>query len=577
MNSTVVQDWVDVDGAYGEGGGQILRTALTLSVITGRPLRIERIRPHRRNPGLAAQHLTAGRSAAALCSARLTGDTLGSMHLEFAPTAPVAAENYDFDVALAREGGSAGAVTLVLQTVLLPLARAPAESDFELRGGTHMAWSPPFDYVRDVWLTALARLGVDASLDLAAWGWYPVGGGEIRARIQGGATILTPLDIEHPGPLLRVVGRAVAANLPAHIPQRMVDRARSLLAGLGVELRIEPLRVRAACAGAGIFVTAEYANLNCGFSALGAVGKPSEQVAEEAAEALLRHHRSGAALDLHLGDQNSSAIVFCRWSVALFCRRAYSSFRDECMGYRTLRCGAHRDRAHDFRHWTRHRRANAAGRRLTDGGTGRWRLGQRRLPAVFAAHSDQAGFDAHKGQRRAPVLGKIDAEGRRDRQNDRQRRRVCLGPGRPQFAQKDVRRNRAHAIEGKEAGFEIGFVAGGLMQPPQAALILVDERSAVAQYLIGFAEVIPNIPSFAHDRIDEEIPPGVENGARGGQMVSAERLIGPARDRLADVTAKQQAREKPAKILVIVIGREIDAQLFRIKKAVFQLRQVSHR
>jgi RNA 3'-terminal phosphate cyclase (ATP) len=303
MSSGSIKDCVDIDGAHGEGGGQILRTALSLSVITGRPLRIKRIRAHRRNPGLAAQHLTAVRSAAALCGARLTGDTLGSMHLEFAPTAPVAAGNYVFDVGLAREGGSAGAVTLVLQTVLLPLARAAAESRVELRGGTHMAWSPPFDYVRDVWLAALARLGIEASLDLAAWGWYPVGKGEVRAHIQGGATILTPLDIEHPGPLLRVVGRAAAANLSAHIPQRMADRARSLLAGLGVELRIEPLRVRAACAGAGIFLTAEYANLNCGFSALGTAGKPSEQVAEEAAEALLRHQRSGAALDRHLGDQ----------------------------------------------------------------------------------------------------------------------------------------------------------------------------------------------------------------------------------------------------------------------------------
>src|SRR6516165_6968344 len=179
------KNWVVIDGAYGEGGGQILRTALSLSAITSRPFRIEHIRGLRRNPGLAAQHVTAVRSTAVLCNARLRGDTLGSSLLEFVPRAPAAAGDYVFDVNLAREGGSAGAVMLVLQTVLLPLAFAADDSRIELHGGTHMAWSPPFDYVRDVWLPALARLGIDASAELAAWGWYPVGKGEVRAHIRG--------------------------------------------------------------------------------------------------------------------------------------------------------------------------------------------------------------------------------------------------------------------------------------------------------------------------------------------------------------------------------------------------------
>jgi len=267
MSGAGLRDRAIIDGAHGEGGGQILRTAVSLFAITGRPLRVERIRALRRNPGLAAQHLTAVRAAAALCAAQLSGDTLGSTCLDFAPQAPVASGNYVFDVSLAREGGSAGAVMMVLQTVLLPLAFAEGDSEVALHGGTHMAWSPPFDYVRDVWLPVLSRLGVEAS---------------------------------------------VAANLPAHIPQRMADRARSFLAVLGAGLLIEPLRVRAACPGAGIFLTAEYADLNCGFSAIGAVGKPSEQVAEEAAGALLDHHASGAALDRHLGDQILLPLCFSR-------------------------------------------------------------------------------------------------------------------------------------------------------------------------------------------------------------------------------------------------------------------------
>jgi len=127
-----------IDGAHGEGGGQILRTALSLSVITGRDVQIRNVRSARRNPGLAAQHLTAVRAAAALCQAEVAGDALGSQELEFAPGEPVKAGDFAFDVAGARTGGSAGSVNLVLQTVLLPLATASSESRVVLHGGTHL-------------------------------------------------------------------------------------------------------------------------------------------------------------------------------------------------------------------------------------------------------------------------------------------------------------------------------------------------------------------------------------------------------------------------------------------------------
>jgi RNA 3'-terminal phosphate cyclase (ATP) len=308
-----------IDGSYGEGGGQILRTALALAAVTGRAIQIEKIRAGRKSPGLAAQHLTAVRAAAAVCNARVTGDELGSQTLTFAPGRPPQAGDYVFDVAEARAEGSAGATTLVLQTILLPLAlaahRSPASrpgraagdsnSTVTIRGGTHVAWSPPFDYVRDVWLPALAQMGLSAAVELVNWGWYPLGQGEIRGTIQGLRTGLkpSPLALVERGALRRTWGRAVAANLPSHIPQRMADRARSLLAEAGVDARIEPVRVRAACAGAGIFLTAEYDGIRAGFNALGARGRPSEAVAEEAVAALLAHRDSGAALDQHLADQ----------------------------------------------------------------------------------------------------------------------------------------------------------------------------------------------------------------------------------------------------------------------------------
>jgi RNA 3'-terminal phosphate cyclase (ATP) len=293
-----------IDGSHGEGGGQILRTAVAFSAITGRPVRIEKIRAGRSKPGLAAQHVTSIRAAAAICGAGVAGDELGSPTLTFTPQHAVQAGEYAFDVADAREGGSAGATSLVLQTVLLPLALAEGESRITMRGGTHMAWSPPFDYLRDVWLPALRLLGVEASIELEAWGWFPVGKGCIRATTRGrGMHRPAPCELVERGNLVEVAGRAVAANLPAHIAQRMADRARALLGALDVPVHIAPERVRAACAGAGIFLMARYESVICGFSALGARGKPSEEVAEETVDSLMVHWRSGATLDEHLGDQ----------------------------------------------------------------------------------------------------------------------------------------------------------------------------------------------------------------------------------------------------------------------------------
>jgi RNA 3'-terminal phosphate cyclase (ATP) len=294
-----------IDGSYGEGGGQIIRTSLALSAITGWPIHIQKVRAGRKNPGLAAQHLTGVRAAAALCNARLTGDELGSQRLIFEPGSPPKPGDYVFDVAEVSEGGSAGSVTLVLQTVLLPLVMATGDSTVVIRGGTFVAWSPPFDYVRDVWLPTLAEMGVNATVELTAWGWYPVGQGELRATIKGIGTRagLSPLSLVERGSLRRVWGRAIAANLPSHIPQRMASRALSLLESADIRAQVDPLRVRAACPGAGVFLGAEYQGARAGFSALGAKGKASEQVAEEAVAALLDHHTSGAAVDEHLADQ----------------------------------------------------------------------------------------------------------------------------------------------------------------------------------------------------------------------------------------------------------------------------------
>lgn len=295
-----------LDGSQGEGGGQILRTALSLAAANGRPLRIERIRAGRPRPGLAAQHLAAVRALAALCGARLDGDTLGSSRIDFAPAHQSRAGAHVIDIGAARAGGSAGSTTLVLEAMLQALVGASGRSTLVLRGGTHVAWSPPFEYVRDVWLPALAEMGIRAQVELVRCGFHPVGGGEISATLDGVAPgRIAPLARRERGPLVRVAGTIVSSGVARHVPDRLIARARAELAGarLAVDVDFEATEVDAACPGVALHLTAHYASACAGFGALGERRKPAERVADEATRALLAFHRSGAAVDQHLADQ----------------------------------------------------------------------------------------------------------------------------------------------------------------------------------------------------------------------------------------------------------------------------------
>jgi RNA 3'-terminal phosphate cyclase (ATP) len=195
-----------------------------------------------------------------------------------------------------------------LQTLLIPLALADGASSLVVRGGTHVEWSPPFDYLVTAYIPALRQMGFRVDAVLNRFGWYPVGGGEVRCEIAGrtpdsDAIWPKPIEMTDRGPLHRVSGRAIAANLPAHIPQRMADRVRGCLGDLGVPVDVEPQLVTAACPGAGIFLLAEYADWPASFSAYGRLGRPSEAVADQALAALREHHASEAAVEPHLADQ----------------------------------------------------------------------------------------------------------------------------------------------------------------------------------------------------------------------------------------------------------------------------------
>jgi RNA 3'-terminal phosphate cyclase (ATP) len=295
-----------IDGSYGEGGGQILRTSLSLAAITGQSIRIDRIRAGRAKPGLAIQHLTGVRAAALLCKAHVTGDRVGSTELEFIPSQPVQAGQYTFDVAQTLGTGSAGAVTLILQTVLLPLALARGESIVTLKGGTFVPWSPPAPYIEQVYLPILQQMGVQATVSIGAWGWYPRGGGELNLQVSGNDNrvgSLKPIQLLERGALQQVKGLAIVTELPSHIPQRMASRAQNLLEQAQLKAQVQPRRERGAGPGAGVFLTAEYEHTRTGFGAVGKLGLPAEEVAAIATQELLAFHTNGAPVDVYLADQ----------------------------------------------------------------------------------------------------------------------------------------------------------------------------------------------------------------------------------------------------------------------------------
>ena len=173
---------IQIDGGQGEGGGQVLRAALTLGVICGTPVHIRGIRARRKVPGLQAQHLTAVKALVEICGAEAEGASLGSQVLMFTP-GRIRPGEYDFDI------GTAGSVSLVLQAILLPLATSGGASRVRVTGGTHVPWSPPTDYLQEVLFPTLARMGVQARLEVERWGFFPRGGGRICVEIAGRAAL----------------------------------------------------------------------------------------------------------------------------------------------------------------------------------------------------------------------------------------------------------------------------------------------------------------------------------------------------------------------------------------------------
>ncbi len=292
-------DILEIDGNYGEGGGQILRSSLSLAAILQRPIRISSIRAGRKKPGLASQHLTCVNAVAAMTNAEVIGGVLGSQTLTFRPQ-EISGGNYTFDVADIRP--SAGALSLVYQSVALPLSYAKTPSTVTLRGGTHVPWSPTVHYLQEIFVPTVSKFGFEGFMQLNRWGWYPKGGGEAIAVVQPTADWYG-VQLGQRGKLQAVSGISAVSNLPEHILSRQHNQIQKRLAPFDLPVNVEQVKGKSIGQGTLVFLKAEFENVQAGFSALGARGKRAERVADEACQALEDFLASDAAIDPHLADQ----------------------------------------------------------------------------------------------------------------------------------------------------------------------------------------------------------------------------------------------------------------------------------
>lgn len=286
---------VRIDGRYGEGGGSIVRVAAGLSAVTGRPIAISNIREGRPRPGLAAQHLTGLKALARLCNARIDGVELGSTAIKFVPSKPSLAE-------LSVDAGTAGSIGLMLQGLMIALPFAGREVRLSLTGGTHVSWSPNFDYLRNITIPVLGSMGYRCDVTMLAPGYYPRGGGKV-SFVSRPCDHLAPLRMDAFGDLVAVEGISRASNLPEHVAARQSRSAAEALSGTA-EPSITVSVERSLSTGSAITLWATTTTgCRLGASALGERGKPAETVGRQAGEEMRGYLQRRASVDPHLLDQ----------------------------------------------------------------------------------------------------------------------------------------------------------------------------------------------------------------------------------------------------------------------------------
>jgi len=283
-----------IDGSQGEGGGQIVRTAIGLAMFTRRPFRIEKVRAGREKPGLRRQHLTAVNAAARICSAEVEGAEVGSRQLTFRP-GEVKPGEYHFAV------GTAGSTTLVLQAVLPALLTAAGPSRLVLEGGTHNIWAPPFDFLAKAFLPLVSRMGPRVQATLLRHGFAPAGGGRMEVVIQP-AERLSRLDLTERGRILSQQATALLARLPRHIAERELNVVVSRLKWKADSLAIVEI-ADSAGPGNAVMIEIQSEHVTEVFTGFGQRGVKAERVARGVVDEVQEYLESGVPVGRHLADQ----------------------------------------------------------------------------------------------------------------------------------------------------------------------------------------------------------------------------------------------------------------------------------
>ncbi|HEX8707070.1 MAG TPA: RNA 3'-terminal phosphate cyclase [Pyrinomonadaceae bacterium] len=285
---------ISIDGSFGEGGGQIIRSSLALSLVTGKPFRVERVRAGRDKPGLQRQHLTAVKAAAEIGRAEVTGANLGSQQFAFRP-GPVVAGDYHFSI------GTAGSTTLVLQTVLPPLMMQERPSTVILEGGTHNVHAPPFEFLARAFLPLVNRTGPTVRAELERYGFYPPGGGRLKFTIEPGVT-RRRVELLERGELLAARAVALVVRLPPNIAERELAVVKERMGWDDEQLRVATSN-NAHSPGNVLTIELESEQLTEIFTGVGERGVRAEVVAERAAAEALRYLSIDAPVGEHLADQ----------------------------------------------------------------------------------------------------------------------------------------------------------------------------------------------------------------------------------------------------------------------------------
>jgi RNA 3'-terminal phosphate cyclase (ATP) len=290
---------IEIDGKYGEGGGQIVRTSLALSSILEVPVSITDIRGNRKNPGLKPQHVTCVNALAKITGAEVHGAKLESAELVFKPRTRRSGV-FSFNVADIKS--SAGSVTLILQALLPPLLFGSEKSQVTLRGGTHVEWSPSAHYVMHVFLPMLKKMGAKVNLSLGRWGWYPKGKGSVTCEVEP-VQELNSIQLNQRSELKALRGLSVSSKLPMGVAKRLRRKADGLLQEAGFDPHIRMFEVPAACPGTIFFLWAEFEECWAGFGGLGRRGRPAEDVSQDAVSQFLKYMQTNSAIEEHLADQ----------------------------------------------------------------------------------------------------------------------------------------------------------------------------------------------------------------------------------------------------------------------------------